>query len=141
RFLLGDHLPTATHVSSLWAEQVDLQLTKRQVAHFLAFGLVAVPVALQRGLPAERLVLAGEEGQLIRAPVAGHEAFEVALVPGGGLVLDHSLDGFLCCVCVVLRRKGQGWRHKEQSSKDKGNRDPGNAVHEHLTSRSWKGSS
>ncbi len=104
------------------AEQLDRQLVEREFAHFLAVGLIALAVAIERRLPAGRLLVAGEKAQFLRLPVAGHEAFQIALVPGDDLVVeDLSHRGLvLRGLAATDSRGGEQNRHQQ----------PRHALHE-----------
>src|SRR5262245_6509082 len=84
RLLAGHDLPAPADIGAVWTQHVDVDLAEGELAHLAAFGLIALPVALEGRLPATRLFLAGIETEFRRLPIAGHEPFEIALVPGNG---------------------------------------------------------
>src|SRR6266487_7106148 len=61
---------------------LEFQLREIKGTHTLAFGLVPRTIPVERLLPAARLIAIGEEDEGWRFPVPGHEAIEVATVPG-----------------------------------------------------------
>ena len=72
------------------SEQLTLALPAGR--DYFAFALVGFAIALECRLPAGSLVCP-KESQLSRLPVAGHEGFEVVMVPGGLLLLQYLLNG------------------------------------------------
>ena len=65
-----------------------MQVEEVELTHLLALTLITLPVMIERGLPACGRICAGEEGQIRRAPVSLHEAFEIVRVPGVHLRLQ-----------------------------------------------------
>src|SRR5581483_2875078 len=62
------------------------------MAHLLAFRLVGLTIALQRSVPAQRNLCAGEKSELRRVPVTAHKTGQVVPVPGILLHVQHLLD-------------------------------------------------
>lgn len=62
------------------------------MAHFMPLRLVAFAIAIEGCLPALRGFSTGEERQLRRIPVPGHEALKVVVVPGVGLHREYVLN-------------------------------------------------
>ncbi|MBI3232960.1 MAG: DUF2309 domain-containing protein, partial [Bacteroidetes bacterium] len=75
------------------ANGIDGDFLECQLAHLFAFALILLLVTIERPLPASHFRAAGIEAQLRRLPVADHEAFQVALVPGDNLIVEDFLDG------------------------------------------------
>lgn len=72
----------------------------RQSAHFRA-GAVARPVSGERLIPAACDIAPRGKPQVARAPVAGHEAFDITIVPRDILGIQQTEDrslfsGLLC---------------------------------------------
>lgn len=85
--------PFAVDHGGAAAEQVDVEILKFKVAHFLAGRLVTQLIARKRWLPSLGDCRAGKEGKVRRSPVAFHEVFEIAMVPGFHLGYQHVPDG------------------------------------------------
>src|SRR5262249_38889950 len=121
RLFAQDELPTTAYVCAVRPEQVNVDFAEGELAHFLPFCLVALLVALQGRLPAFRLLLAGEEAKVRGVPVAGHEAFQLALVPGGFLGVEDLADSFLRGIGVGWRLGGHvgNQRDKDQATSDR----------------------
>src|SRR5262245_58827579 len=108
RCLFAHHqFPTATDQCAFGSENIDLQIVKSELAHLFAFGLVALLVALQSGLPTLGHNLAREKGQLVGLPVSSHEPFEIALVPCGDLVVEDFADSTFSAVTILSSSSGR----------------------------------
>src|ERR1700680_159099 len=59
------------------AEKIDGQLVERQAPNLLALPLILLLVTLERGFPAEGLLVSRIEAQLIAFPIALHETAQV----------------------------------------------------------------
>src|SRR5436305_312281 len=92
RFALQLQMESATHQSVIVAEHFDRQFLERELSHLLAFALVLFLIALKGRLPALGLVVAGVEAEFFGFEIALHEAGQVGLVPGDGLIVEHTLD-------------------------------------------------
>src|SRR6266446_856700 len=79
---------------NLGAQHLDSQVREFQFAHFFSGSLIGLLVAVEGGLPTLRFAGAGEKCQVGRIPISGHERFEIALVPGSLLFVDHLTDLF-----------------------------------------------
>src|SRR5262245_5126145 len=88
-------LPATADIRTVAAERFNSKVAEGEFAHFLPLRPVALVVALERRFPAFRVLSAGEKAEALGFPVAGHEAVEVAAVPGGDLVVENFLDGLL----------------------------------------------
>ena len=75
-------VPAAANERRLRAEKFDSQVLKIEMSHRVVIGLVALLVAIERRLPTARFSVIGEEGQIRGVPISGHEAFQIATVPG-----------------------------------------------------------
>src|SRR5262249_21013176 len=116
--LLERQLPAAADQGVLLAEKANGDVLESEFAHLRFRGLVLLAVAFQQGLPAARFHAAGEEGQVVRLPVAGHEAFQIALVPGLDLIVEDFADGFMVFLAVG-GLSGQSGGEAEQDEKRK----------------------
>src|SRR5689334_17561051 len=76
------------------------------MAHFMSLRLVAFAIAIEGCLPALRGSSTGEERQMRRIPVPGHEALKVVVVPGVRLHREYTLN-FVAVLRVQENRKDQ----------------------------------
>src|SRR5947209_19974682 len=67
-------VPATAHEGRVLAQHLDRKFAEVELAHGATLALVALLVALERGLPAARRRAAGEEGQVRRVPVTAHVA-------------------------------------------------------------------
>src|SRR6266404_8752037 len=86
-------MPAPAHPRRIASERMNFKASEIKLAHLPAFGLVALLVARERGIPSARDRPAGIERQLRRAPIAVHEAVDVTTVPRGGLLIEHRAHG------------------------------------------------
>src|SRR5579859_1251378 len=86
-------MPLTAHEGGVRTEDLYLYIPEFELAHLPAALLVALAIALQCRVPALRACAAGEEDQVGRLPIACHEAFEVALIPRGDLLVEHLANG------------------------------------------------
>src|SRR4026209_2140252 len=70
-------------------EQFDLYIEELQFAHFISGALISIAVTHKRLLPAGHSSAARKKSEIGRAPVALHEVFEIAAVPGQHLTIQH----------------------------------------------------
>src|SRR5207253_3741524 len=80
-------VPVTTHESGVGAERFDFQFGELKLAHLAARALIAAAVTIQRRLPAGCFSAARIKRQLLRVAIAGHEAFEVVMIPCGDLLV------------------------------------------------------
>jgi len=80
------------HKGRVGSQQIHIEIIEVELAHFFALSLIALPVMIERGLPALGRIGAGEEGQIRRAPVSLHEAFQIVGIPGVHLRLQQMAD-------------------------------------------------
>src|SRR5215471_10187691 len=84
--------PTSQHQCGVFANDCDLQIRKRQRAHFLA--RVVTPLILVEDLlPAASDAVTTYEFSVGRTVVTVHVAIDVPAVPGRGLGVEHRANG------------------------------------------------
>ena len=96
-FRFARDLPASEHDRRIFRQDCDFQIGKRQNAHFRA-RVVAFLVVVGHALPAAPDVVAGDENEIFRFPVALHKAFDRAFVPRRRLRFHNLSDvvfGFL----------------------------------------------
>src|SRR5580704_17913329 len=75
-------MPGTADERGFGAEDFDPQVGEFEFSHFMAGTGVPGFVAVDRGLPAMLLFVAGEKSEIRRIPVSGQEGVEVVTVPG-----------------------------------------------------------
>src|SRR5260221_696384 len=89
---LGVQSPFAANDSRVGRDDVDAYVREAERAHLVPLTRIALAVAFQRLLPAARDGRPAVELQLRRAPVTGHVAFQIAVIPGGDLGVEDGAD-------------------------------------------------
>ena len=86
-------VPGAADEGRFRAEDFNTKIREIQLPHLVARAGVGGAITIERGLPSAGLFGVGEEREVGRIPVAGHEGVEVVMVPGVLLVEEDVLDG------------------------------------------------
>src|SRR5580704_15753089 len=126
-------MPCAAHEGRVLTEDLDTEGGEFQPAHLMAGTGIRGFVAVERRLPAAGLLGSGEESQVGRVPVTGHEGVEVVMVPGLLLGAEDVLDGggVVACGGVVLG----GLRGREGGYQEEGERQTAESIVRHESSR------
>src|SRR5579863_10403163 len=86
-------LPSATYKGSDLTQDLDAQAGEFEFSHFVPGASIGSEITLHRCLPSVMLFCSREKSEVRRIPVPCHEAFQVVLVPGFLLLMQHALDG------------------------------------------------
>src|SRR6266702_4601777 len=101
-------LPCAANERRVWRQHFHLQIAEGELAHLLPRTFIRLAVAFEGLAPATGLGATGEEGEVLRHPVAAHKSIDIALVPGNNLGIKHSPDGSLARCVVTFGVNGGG---------------------------------
>src|SRR5438067_7855979 len=87
--------PSAPRHGRLRSQGEDVQHREVEGAHLLPRSLIAAAVAVERRLPAARLLAVREEDEVGRVPIARHVSVQVAAIPGLDLGVEDGTNAAL----------------------------------------------
>lgn len=95
-------VPAADDKGGVFGQDLDLKFGECQYAHFVTGAAVGFSVVIERLLPAVSDAVAGDEFELVGAPISDrHKCFEVGSIPGCGLIVHDFADRDRRLVCLA----------------------------------------